>query len=291
MPVCRASVVLVVVCVLAVVCGRAPAQKFMVPIDETQSSVTVELCILDNCDDDASPASGYFEIAMDDVGGPSRLAVFDFFIELTEDIELSVRFGFLGRFDATGEGIEVFAAEPGELIGPAAVDPDGRFELEDVPSDGRGVLNYNATGIVCVALRESGLSCEDEFDLSEGGAQQIESLDAVITVENGVLRLEGEFRSTQPIDPEDPELGEVTVSGNVVATADVSDLLCLPDLNNDGEVDIQDFFEFLDRFAAGDPSVDFTGTLNPSSERYGLPDGEIDIVDFFYFLERFEKGC
>lgn len=291
MPLCRMRFLWVVVCVLAVVCGRAPGQAFVVPIDEAQSSVTVELCILDNCDDDTSPASGYFEIALDDVGDPSRLAMFDFFIELTEDIELSVRFGFLGRFDATGEGIEVFAAEPGELIGPAAVDPDGRFELEDVPSDGRGVLNYTATGIVCVALRENDLNCEDEFDLSEGGAQQIESLEAVVTVKDGVLRLEGQFRTVQPIDPDDPELGEVTVSGNIVATADVSGLLCLPDLNNDGEVDIQDFFEFLDRFAVGDPSVDFTGTMNPSSEMYGLPDGEVDIVDFFYFLERFEEGC
>ncbi|MCC5785262.1 MAG: hypothetical protein JJU33_01020 [Phycisphaerales bacterium] len=54
---------------------------------------------------------------------------------------------------------------------------------------------------------------------------------------------------------------------------------CAPDINGDGVVDADDFFEFLSLFAAGDARADFNG------------DGVIDADDFFAFLSAFAAGC
>ncbi len=54
---------------------------------------------------------------------------------------------------------------------------------------------------------------------------------------------------------------------------------CPPDLNGDGVVDADDFFLFLQLFAAGDPVADFNN------------DGVIDADDFFAFLSAFATGC
>ena len=54
---------------------------------------------------------------------------------------------------------------------------------------------------------------------------------------------------------------------------------CPPDLNGDGVVDADDFFLFLQLFAAGDMRADFNN------------DGVIDADDFFVFLNAFAAGC
>ncbi len=54
---------------------------------------------------------------------------------------------------------------------------------------------------------------------------------------------------------------------------------CPPDMNGDGVVDADDFFLFLQFFAAGDPRADFNN------------DGVIDADDFFSFLSAFAAGC
>ncbi|MCC5786010.1 MAG: dockerin type I repeat-containing protein [Phycisphaerales bacterium] len=54
---------------------------------------------------------------------------------------------------------------------------------------------------------------------------------------------------------------------------------CPPDLNGDGVVDADDFFLFLQLFAAGDLRADFNN------------DGVIDADDFFEFLNAFAAGC
>lgn len=60
----------------------------------------------------------------------------------------------------------------------------------------------------------------------------------------------------------------------------------------DGQVDVKDFFFFLDRFVAGDLlTVDLTGSANPDDPDYGRPDCVVDIKDFFYFLDHFAEGC
>ncbi len=54
---------------------------------------------------------------------------------------------------------------------------------------------------------------------------------------------------------------------------------CPADLNGDGVVDADDFFLFLQWFAAGDPRADMNG------------DGVLDADDFFEYLALFAQGC
>ncbi len=54
---------------------------------------------------------------------------------------------------------------------------------------------------------------------------------------------------------------------------------CCPDLNRDGILDADDFFLFLDLFAAEDPHADF------------VEDGKIDSADFFRYTDLFARDC
>ncbi|MCB9845980.1 MAG: FG-GAP repeat protein [Phycisphaeraceae bacterium] len=54
---------------------------------------------------------------------------------------------------------------------------------------------------------------------------------------------------------------------------------CPADLDGDGDADGDDFFGYLDLFAADDPDADLDG------------DGDRDADDFFVYLDRFASGC
>ncbi len=54
---------------------------------------------------------------------------------------------------------------------------------------------------------------------------------------------------------------------------------CPADLDGSGTLDANDFFTYLDLFAAGDPAADITGN------------GVIDANDFFAYLDLFAAGC
>ncbi|MCB9845979.1 MAG: hypothetical protein H6811_08350 [Phycisphaeraceae bacterium] len=54
---------------------------------------------------------------------------------------------------------------------------------------------------------------------------------------------------------------------------------CAADIDGDGDADGDDFFGYLDLFAAGDPDADLDG------------DGDRDADDFFLYLDLFAAGC
>jgi len=60
---------------------------------------------------------------------------------------------------------------------------------------------------------------------------------------------------------------------------DLSCVLCLPDLDADGQLTIFDFLAFQNLFDAGDPIADFDG------------DGELTVFDFLAFQSAFDAGC
>ncbi len=78
--------------------------------------------------------------------------------------------------------------------------------------------------------------------------------------------------------------GETTVRAEYQGFQDSTEVIaegefCIVDLNGDGVVDADDFFLFLQLFAAGDSRADFNN------------DGIIDADDFFAFLSAFAAGC
>ena len=54
---------------------------------------------------------------------------------------------------------------------------------------------------------------------------------------------------------------------------------CVADFEGDGDLDAEDFFAFLDAFAASDDAADLEG------------DGDWDAEDFFLYLDAFANGC
>ncbi len=54
---------------------------------------------------------------------------------------------------------------------------------------------------------------------------------------------------------------------------------CVVDINNDGNVDVLDFFAFIVAFNSGDPLADLDAS------------GTIDVLDFFTFITLFSAGC
>ena len=70
--------------------------------------------------------------------------------------------------------------------------------------------------------------------------------------------------------------GDFELDGGFLVIMSVS---CPADITGNGVVDADDFFAYLDLFAAGDPRADLDGN------------GVIDSEDFFLYLDFFVLGC
>jgi len=76
----------------------------------------------------------------------------------------------------------------------------------------------------------------------------------------------------------------------VVRVGALADLTGAGDGGPDGSIDADDFFAYLDLFAAGDARADLTGSSNPDDPAYGRANCSIDADDFFFFLDAFVGG-
>ncbi len=77
----------------------------------------------------------------------------------------------------------------------------------------------------------------------------------------------------------DGSVVEAGVDAVGVSIIECEDVGCPADIDGSGTLDADDFFAFLDLFAAGDPRADITGN------------GVIDANDFFAYLDLFVAGC
>jgi hypothetical protein len=80
------------------------------------------------------------------------------------------------------------------------------------------------------------------------------------------------------VTPFDGSLPEIDMSDDL-ATFTIGGTPCPADVNADGAVNSQDFFDFLGAFFAADPSADFNA------------DGVLDSQDFFDFVGAFFTPC
>ena len=77
----------------------------------------------------------------------------------------------------------------------------------------------------------------------------------------------------------DGSVVEAAVDAVSISIIECEDAGCPADIDGNGTLDADDFFAFLDLFAAGDPRADITGN------------GIIDANDFFAYLDLFVAGC
>jgi len=273
----------------------APAASIAQPlnfvIDPAQSSITVTLDLsLVGSDTDSTPIEGFLALDPNDPRTPSSIILNDYLLRQQQDIDLDVG-NFLGRFIATASGIEIALPANSDPIGPVTVTPDSSsFLFMDVPATVEGLIAFDATGLVCTAFQAANLECEGSFDLAtDFGQVVVPELAGVYIVTGDTASVQSAFQITQPLDPDNPDLGSITIDANVVAEASIpapcpADLTG-PDGTPDGTLDANDFFEYLARFASGDPDADLTGSPD------GSPDGVIDANDFFQYLSLFAAGC
>ncbi len=133
--------------------------------------------------------------------------------------------------------------------------------------DQRALYFFNAaTGSVSKIIGPA-----DTVDLGGGDLREVISLDTVGP------------NSTAPIE------SPVNLSGSLIFSLELEGGLdvimvadpagCASDLDGDGDADADDFFVYLDLFAADDPAADLDN------------DGDTDADDFFTYLDLFAQGC
>jgi len=276
---------------LLALAAPATAQPLDFTIDRDRSTISVTLSVpLIGSDTDSTPVAGFFLIAPDLPTEPSLLTLLDYEIIQQETIDLDVS-NFLGGITATASDI-VLSFPPGASPVPSEPVVSGQFTFLMVPADTQGMISFDASGLVCASLESAGLPCSGTTDLAkEFGEVLVPELTGTYSVEGDAATIDGSFSFTQPFDEKNPDLGEITIEGTIVATAPLPS--CPADLTGpgggaepDGNLTADDFFFYLGLFAAGDPAADLTG---PGGD--GVPDGSVTADDFFFYLGLFAAGC
>jgi hypothetical protein len=199
-------------------------------VNTAQSSVTVQLCMLGKCSSDSSPVAGSASVKVNPIIGPASLAICDFDFSLTQSIDLYLSWGFLGNITATGQNISMHFP-PGQPCLPPTTVSGGSFTYSNVPSDNQGIVSYTATGTPCALLQASGKPCTDTINLADQGTSTGNMNGTVTVSPSRALRLTLYPNYTGPIDPNNPSLGTMTITGTVVCTATIP-LRADADLNN-----------------------------------------------------------
>jgi hypothetical protein len=275
-----------VVCsvVAAMLSAAASAAPFSVAINPAQSSVTVQLCVQGQCGTDSSPASGYFLVDVNDVDTITSITAYDYNVTLNEPINLLVSFGFLGRLTVNVNNFKTFATNPGVPFGPAAVTPpNGAFSIPGVVSSQSGTYDYLATGVVCTLLsgQTPPVPCSGLGDLSQQPPAAT-TLNGTITAASRVVSIVSQINQSGPIDPTNPALGTLTITGTVRGSLLVPVPPCPGDINADGVVNVQDLTIFLAQF----------GTAVPNGTGGDLDgNGVVNVQDLTLFLGAFGNTC
>ena len=210
----RGCLVWIGIAVFSVV-GTAQGQPVIVDIDPTISEITFELCVMGECDSDSSRVDGTITVELDSYTVPTQIRLHDFDMQMLDDMSMyiSVLFG-LGTLSVDLYNIRAYYAEPGN---PMAYVPlsGGDFTFTDVPTDLEGTLVYDAGGVICTALQGAGMPCQDTIDLQEYSPVNAAEITGNASIDGETLTLLFEPDATIPLDPSNPDLGDVTFSGSV----------------------------------------------------------------------------
>lgn len=110
--------------------------------------------------------------------------------------------------------------------------------------------------------------------MGSGAGYYISDDDGVTWTHNGT-----EFPNVQLADLRIDEENDVLVAGTYGRGVWRTPLKCISDIDQNGEVDLSDFFGFFNFWDVSDPAIDFNA------------DGSVDLLDYFRFLNGWDKGC
>ena len=219
------------------------AAPFVVPVDPGQSQLSFELCVAGSCDTDSSSVSGTVTIDIESVDVPAQIWLHDFELQLDNDLDLSISWGFFGSLTADATGVAVTYAYPGTAVGPVPVVADG-FSFVDVPANAEGVLSYDASGIPCAALQAASMPCSDTQNLADQGTQTLDQYIGTVTSQDRVVTLVSTIDLTVPLIPDSPDVGTLHVYGTVRGSVYVPPEFAVGDLNCDGALNAFDIDPF-----------------------------------------------
>ena len=261
----RFAIVISMTCLLAAPVLGTPT---VLTVNSAQSNVSVQLCMTvtnRQCDTDASPVVGNMVVDLDCLTNPTMLTLHDFDFALSNALNLNLNWGtFVGRFDAVASNLAFHYDTPGTPQLPTPITATA-FSYAGVPANATGSMSYNATILVCVGMTGAGLPCNDSIDLSTLALAPV-GFNGTVTVTGRTVATILAINSSSPIDPNNPTLGTLTVTGTIRATGVVPlpsvanfvgvlmgtvtqpDLVCESDMNADGAVnglDVQPYVRTL----------------------------------------------
>ncbi len=234
------------ICLVYVLCGLAAVNSVragegtILDIDEKSSFVDVEFCLSIGCDSDTSAVDGFVAVDFDSAD-PNQMFLVDFNYELIDPIMLTIT-TFGGAINVDMPDVSMMYAVPGDAFGPSDIS-GGTFDFVDVPVVMSGFVSYEATGTVCAILDGQGIPCVGGLDLSLLGVQMADSISGTIDVDGVEISMVSMPDITTPIDPKQPDLGSLSMSGTVLASGTIE---TLGDSDGDGDVDLLDFAAFVD---------------------------------------------
>lgn len=261
---------------LSVCASLASAQPIMVQVDQEASFIELSLDVSGFTDTDSSPIAGTITVDPVDPGFPNDLLFYGYNLALQEDLSLTLGGGFLGSLVVNFLDLTVVDDFQGQVF--AAPVLNDQFTLVDTPSLLGGTVSYNASGLFCVTLGSFDLPCQDSQNLTDQGTVLL-TLAGDVQVVNNIVTLSATIDATTPLDPANPEIGTITVTGLIVGSAELSTPPeCPGDLNEDGQVDTVDLGLLLGSFGGAG-----VGDING--------DGLVDTTDLGLLLGAFGQLC
>lgn len=258
----RNAFALLLACLTGAPAFATPTTLNVIP---AQSSVSVQLCMTvtnQQCDTDTSPVTGNMVVDLNCLTSPTMLTLHDFDFALSNTLNLNLSWGtFVGRFDAVASNLAFHYDTPGTPQPPTPINANA-FSYAGVPANASGAMSYNATILVCVGLTGAGLPCSDSIDLSTLALAPV-AFNGTVTVTGRTVLAVLAINSSSPIDPNNPTLGTLAVTGTIrasgnvplptvanfigVLTGDITqlDLVCESDMNADGLVNGRDIQPYV----------------------------------------------